>query len=58
MEWFYGGLAGIRPAEDAVAFDKIDIRPEPVGDVTSAKASYQSPYGPIATDWTQDRQSL
>ncbi len=53
MEWFYGGLAGIRPAEGAVAFDKIDIRPEPVGDVTSAKASYQSPYGLIATDWTK-----
>ena len=51
MEWFYGGLAGIRPAEGAVAFDKIDIRPEPVGDVTSAKANYQSPYGLIGSDW-------
>lgn len=51
MEWFYGGLAGIRPTKDAVAFNKIDIKPEPVGDVTSAKASHQSPYGLIATDW-------
>ncbi|UOQ67999.1 family 78 glycoside hydrolase catalytic domain [Hymenobacter volaticus] len=51
MEWFYGGLAGIRPAEDAVAFNKIDIRPEPVGDVTSAKASHLSPYGLIANEW-------
>ncbi len=50
-EWLYGGLAGIRPAEDAVAFNKIDIRPEPVGDVTSAKASHQSPYGLIADEW-------
>ncbi|UOR03539.1 glycoside hydrolase family 78 protein [Hymenobacter aerilatus] len=51
MEWFYGGLAGIRPAEGSVAFNKIDIRPEPVGDVTSAKASYHSPYGLIADEW-------
>lgn len=51
MEWLYGGLAGIRPANDAVAFNKIDIRPEPVGDVTSAKASHLSPYGLIANEW-------
>ena len=50
-EWLYGGLGGIRPAEGSVAFDKIDIRPEPVGDVTSAKASHLSPYGLIVSDW-------
>ncbi|WP_449555697.1 family 78 glycoside hydrolase catalytic domain [Hymenobacter rubidus] len=51
IEWLYSGLGGIRPAEGSVAFDKIDIRPEPVGDVTSAKASHLSPYGLIATSW-------
>ena len=51
LEWLYGGLAGIRPATDAVAFNRIDIRPEPVGDVTSAQASYRSPYGLIASAW-------
>ncbi|MBF9141036.1 family 78 glycoside hydrolase catalytic domain [Hymenobacter properus] len=51
QEWLYGGLAGIRPAEGSVAFNHIDIKPEPVGDVTSAKASHQSPYGLIASDW-------
>ncbi|WP_426061767.1 family 78 glycoside hydrolase catalytic domain [Hymenobacter sp. B1770] len=51
MEWLYSGLAGIRPAEGSVAFNKIDIRPEPVGDVTSAQASYHSPYGLIASAW-------
>ncbi|MFC7667739.1 alpha-L-rhamnosidase C-terminal domain-containing protein [Hymenobacter humi] len=51
MEWLYSGLAGIRPAAGSVAFNQIDIRPEPVGDVTSAKASYHSPYGLIASDW-------
>lgn len=50
-EWFYSGLAGIRPAKDAVAFKQIEIRPQPVGDVTSAKASYLSPYGMIKSEW-------
>jgi hypothetical protein len=50
-EWFFSGLAGIRPAKDAVAFNEIEIRPQPVGDVTSAKASYLSPYGMIKSDW-------
>lgn len=51
MEWFYSGLAGIRPSENAVAFRKIDIRPEVVGDVKSARAAYKSPYGLIKSEW-------
>jgi len=51
MEWFYSGLGGIRAAPGAIAMNKIEIRPEVVGDVTFAKAKYQSPYGNIATDW-------
>lgn len=51
MEWFYAGLAGIRPADDAIAYNKIIIRPEPVGDLTFAKAMYKSSYGLIASEW-------
>ncbi|OUJ69788.1 family 78 glycoside hydrolase catalytic domain [Hymenobacter crusticola] len=58
MEWLYGGLAGIRLANGAVGFNKIDIRPEPVGDVTSAKASYHSPYGLIVSDWKKTGNSF
>jgi hypothetical protein len=54
MEWFYSGLAGIRPADDAIAFNKIEIRPETVGDVTWTKANYQSPYGNIVSSWKKD----
>ncbi|MBJ6110406.1 family 78 glycoside hydrolase catalytic domain [Hymenobacter sp. BT523] len=50
-EWLYSGLTGIRPAEGSVAFDNIDIRPEPVGDVRSARATHLSPYGLIGSDW-------
>ena len=51
MEWFYAGLCRIKQAKDGVAYNKIEIRPQPAGDVTNAKASYHSPYGLIKTDW-------
>ncbi|TCD28792.1 alpha-L-rhamnosidase [Pedobacter psychrodurus] len=51
MEWFYSGLAGIRPAAHSVGFRQIDIRPEVVGDVNAAKAEYVSPYGLIKSEW-------
>jgi len=51
MEWFYAGLCGIKQANNSVAYNKIEIRPQPVGDVTHAAATYHSPYGEIKTDW-------
>lgn len=54
MEWFYSGLAGIKQDESATAFKKIIIKPQVVGDVTFAKANYQSPYGKISSDWKKD----
>lgn len=51
MEWFYSGVAGIRQEAGSVAFKHIKIYPEAVGDLTSAKGSYLSPYGLITTDW-------
>lgn len=51
MEWFYSGLAGIKQVKESVAYKEIEIRPEPVGDITSAKASYHSSYGLIVSDW-------
>ena len=54
MEWFFSGLGGIRQAEGSTAFRNIVIQPEPVGDITSASASYDSPYGKIVSDWKRD----
>ncbi len=51
MEWFYSGVAGIRQEEGSVGFKQIRIYPEPVGDLSSAKGSYLSPYGLIETEW-------
>ena len=50
-EWFYRSLAGIDAAPDAVAFDKIVIRPQVVGDIRWAEGRYRSPRGEIVSRW-------
>ena len=54
MEWFYGDLAGIAPDPDGPGFKRIIVRPQPVGDVTWAKASYDSVRGKIVSSWKRD----
>lgn len=51
LEWFYSSVAGIRPGENSVGFNTIAIHPEIVGNITSANADYQSPYGLISSQW-------
>jgi hypothetical protein len=58
MEWFYSGLGGIGQEETGIAFNKIRIYPQIVGDLKSAKTSYNSPYGLISTNWKKDNGSF
>jgi alpha-L-rhamnosidase len=53
-EWFYRALAGINAAPDAVGFDKIVIRPQPVGDLKWVTASYDSVRGKVASEWSRE----
>ena len=53
MEWLISGLGGIRQDEESIAFKHIVIKPSPVGDVRSARTSYESPYGTIVSDWKE-----
>ena len=53
-EWFYRVLAGINAAPDAVGFDKIIIRPQPVGDLKWVKASYDSVHGKVVSEWRRE----
>lgn len=48
-EWFYRSLLGINPA--APGFEKVVIKPQPAGDLTWAKGSYESVRGAIGSDW-------
>ena len=52
QEWFYHDLAGIRSA--GAGFKQIIIAPQPVGDVTWARATYDSVRGKIVSDWKRD----
>jgi alpha-L-rhamnosidase len=45
----YEGIAGIRPLK--AGYKEILIAPKPGGPLTSAKASYDSPYGTISSAW-------
>lgn len=51
MDWFYAGLAGIGQTEESVAYREIVFKPAMVGDITWVKASYNSPFGEIRSDW-------
>lgn len=51
MEWFYSGVGGIKQDEGSIAFSKIKIYPEVVGDLNSANTNYNSPYGEVSTSW-------
>lgn len=49
--WFYKNLAGINYDGEKPGFKNIIVHPRPTGDLTWAKAEYQSPYGLIKTSW-------
>lgn len=58
MEWFYSGLSGIKQSDNSIAFHDIEIKPEPVGNVTWAKANYKSPYGLISSSWQKQNNTF
>ena len=49
--WFYQGLAGIRPDPAGPGFKRIIIKPAIIGDLTWVKAHHDSPYGRIVSNW-------
>lgn len=53
-EWFYKDLCGIECDPDGPGFKKIIIRPDPVGDLTRARARYDSVRGLIETEWRRE----
>ena len=58
QEWFYHDLAGIQNAPGSAGFKEIVIKPQPVGDVTWAKASYESIRGKIVSDWKRTEKEF
>ncbi|MCK5616421.1 hypothetical protein KAR91_81920, partial [Candidatus Pacearchaeota archaeon] len=56
--WYYHSLAGIQPDPAGPGFKKIIIKPEVVGDLEWAKASYNSIHGKITSDWKREEEKL
>jgi hypothetical protein len=56
QEWFYHDLAGIQSGGDG--FKTIIIAPQPVGDLTWAKAGYHSIRGKIVSGWKRDGEKF
>ncbi len=57
-EWFQSGLAGIREADGSSSYKKLVIKPQPVGDLTSAAGEHVTPQGKVASRWTLKRGRL
>lgn len=51
MEWLYAGIGGIKQTEKSVAYKELVIEPQVVGDITSAKVTYETPYGTVLSSW-------
>jgi alpha-L-rhamnosidase len=51
--WFFQWIAGIGLDPESPAFAHILIQPQPVGDLTWAKATYDSIRGRIVSDWVK-----
>jgi alpha-L-rhamnosidase len=58
-KWLYSGMGGINLDENQPGFKHIVLRPQFSTKITSAKASLDSPYGTIKSEWelTGDRFS-
>lgn len=50
-QWFTAALGGIGQALDSVGYRDLVIAPRVVGELTSADASYRTPYGTARSSW-------
>ncbi len=56
--WFFRWLGGIQPADDAVGFDRIVIRPQILPGLKWVKCSHRSVRGLIESNWSATEQGM
>ncbi len=56
--WMYEDLAGIRNDVEDYGYKKILMQPAFIDGLDHAAATYASPYGPIASNWTRTGDNL
>jgi alpha-L-rhamnosidase len=52
-EWFSAGLAGIQQESDSMGFDKIVVKPQPVGTLGHVAGTRETPHGTVSSEWTK-----
>ena len=52
-QWLVNWLGGIQPDPEAVGFDRIVLRPQPVDGLDWVRCSYRSVRGPIVSNWSR-----
>jgi len=52
--WLYEDLAGIKSDPQKPGFKHIIMQPTPVGDLKFVKATHESPYGLISSEWHRE----
>ena len=55
-DWLFSGVAGIQATSPA--FRTVAIKPNPVGDLTSASGDETTPLGRVRSDWTRSGTSF
>ncbi|MBN2291596.1 MAG: glycoside hydrolase family 78 protein, partial [Pirellulales bacterium] len=58
QEWFHAELLGIKCDPQTIAYKKIIIRPQVLGDLRWARGEYDSIRGKIAVDWRIEGKTL
>jgi len=54
VAWLYNSLAGIKPDESEPGMRHFYVEPKPIPDLKYCKASYNTLYGKIVSDWKID----
>lgn len=57
-QWFYNWVGGIQPDPEAMGFDKIVLRPQPLKEVEWVRCSYDSMRGRIVSNWRREGHRL
>ncbi len=52
-EWYYRWLGGIRPDPEHPGLEEFTLAPSTPEGLKSVNSTYQSPYGPIVSNWEQ-----
>ncbi|MEV6904625.1 alpha-L-rhamnosidase C-terminal domain-containing protein [Amycolatopsis sp. NPDC051372] len=51
-QWLFEGVAGLAQHPDSVAWDRLQIAPQPGGSITRAAATYRTPRGLARSAWS------